>query len=99
MLLLVACGLLTSGVAVTSILRHSLFERIDENLMEESAGWAQELPEDIPTDSGPNPARPPSNYFVQTIDENGNYWVAVNDSRALPALPDDGDVGPVPVPK
>lgn len=97
MLLLVACGLLASGIAVTSILRHSLFERVDQNLMEEAAGWAHEMPEEIPTDSGPNPARPPSNYFVQTIDARGNYWMAVNDGRALPALPDDGDVGPVPV--
>ena len=34
MLVLVAGGLLTSGVAVTSILRHSLINRVDQSLAE-----------------------------------------------------------------
>ena len=97
MLLLVACGLLASGIAVTSILRHSLLDRADQNLMEASAGWAQEPPEDLPSDRGPNPARPPSNFYVQAVDQHGNIWSAINDGKAQPALPANDDVGPVPV--
>jgi len=97
MLLLVACGLLASGVAVTSILRHSLLSRVDQSLVEASTGWAQEPREELPRDRGPNPARPPSNFYVQGIDPRGNVWMAINDRKAQPALPDSEDVGPVPV--
>jgi two-component system OmpR family sensor kinase len=45
----------------------------------------------------PNPARPPSNFYVRGIDSDGRIWMAVNDREAEPALPDDNDVGPVPV--
>ena len=40
-LVLVACGLLVSGIAVTSILRHSLISRIDSTLLDASRSWAQ----------------------------------------------------------
>ncbi|MCW2519949.1 MAG: ATP-binding protein, partial [Mycobacterium sp.] len=40
-LVLVACGLLASGIAVTSIMRHSLINRVDETLLDASRGWAQ----------------------------------------------------------
>lgn len=36
MLVLAACGLLASGVAVTSILRHTLIGRLDESLIDAS---------------------------------------------------------------
>ncbi len=48
-------------------------------------------------DDGPNPTRPPSNFYVRGIDDDGRVWMAVNDRDAEPALPDDNDVGPVPV--
>jgi len=41
-LLLVACGLTASGIAVTSILRQHLIARVDQNLEEASRGWAQD---------------------------------------------------------
>lgn len=97
MLLLVACGLLASGIAVTSILRHSLMSRVDERLVDASTGWAQEPRQDVPADQGPNPARPPSNFYVQGFDARGDVWMAINDRKAQPALPDTNDVGPVPV--
>lgn len=97
MLVLVAGGLLTSGVAVTSILSHSLMNRVDESLIEASRTWAQEPREQLPPASGLNPERPPSNFFVQGLDPDGNQWMAINDRKAQPALPDDNDVGPVPV--
>ncbi|SON60594.1 hypothetical protein MSIMFI_02090 [Mycobacterium simulans] len=40
-LVLVLCGLLASGVAVTSILQHSLISRIDAALLDASRTWAQ----------------------------------------------------------
>ena len=97
-LVLVACGLLASGIAVTSILRHSLISRVDQTLLDASRGWAQaprRLPP-MPLD-GPNPARPPSNFYVRGIGPDGQIWMAVNDRAAEPALPADNDVGPVPV--
>jgi two-component system OmpR family sensor kinase len=97
-LVLVACGLLASGIAVTSILRHSLINRIDETLLDASRSWAQ-APRRMPTppSDGPNPARPPSSFYVRGIDSDGHVWMAVNDREAEPSLPADNDVGPEPV--
>src|SRR5215469_414013 len=97
-LLLAACGLLASGIAVTSILRHSLINRVDQTLLDASRSWAQaprRMP--MPPDEGPNPARPPSNFYVRGVDADGHIWMAVNDRDAEPALPDDNDVGSAPV--
>jgi two-component system, OmpR family, sensor kinase len=97
-LVLVACGLLASGIAVTSILRHSLTNRVDQTLLDASRSWAQ-APRRLPAPpiEGPNPARPPTDFYVRGIDPNGRIWMAVNDRAAEPLLPDDNDVGPVPV--
>ena len=97
-LVLVACGLLASGVAVTSILQHSLMGRIDQTLLDASRGWAQ-APRRMPSPpmEDPNPARPPSNFYVRGIGPDGRVWMAVNDREAEPALPADNDVGPTPV--
>ena len=97
-LVLVACGLLASGIAVTSILRHSLANRVDQQLLDASRSWAQaprRMP--MPPIEGPNPARPPTNFYVRGIDPDGRVWMAVNDRAAEPLLPADNDVGPVPV--
>ncbi|MFI5510056.1 sensor histidine kinase [Mycobacterium sp. NPDC051804] len=97
-LVLVACGLLAADVAVTSILRHTLSNRVDQELLDASRSWAQ-APRHLPAlpMEGPNPARPPSNFYVRGIGPDGNVWMAVNDRDAEPALPEDNDVGPVPV--
>ncbi|GJF09092.1 two-component sensor histidine kinase [Mycolicibacterium cyprinidarum] len=96
-LVLVACGLLASGVAVTTILQHSLMNRVDDTLLDASRGWAQ-VPRRLPTTiEDPNPARPPSDFYVRGIDPDGHVWLAVNDRVAEPALPDDNDLGPQPV--
>src|SRR5215472_4334872 len=97
-LVLVACGLLASGIAVTTILRHDLTNRVDQTLLDASRGWAQaprRMP--MPPIEGPNPARPPSDFYVRGIDPDGRIWMAVNDRAAEPALPANNDVGPVPV--
>ena len=97
MLLLVGCGLLASGIAVTSALRHDLVSRVDQTLIDASNSWAQAPRRMPPPDEGPNPARPPSDFYVRGVDANGNLWIAVNDRDAEPGLPDDNDVGPNPV--
>jgi two-component system OmpR family sensor kinase len=97
-LVLVAFGLLASGIAVTSILRHSLTNRVDETLLDASRSWAQ-APRRMPTPplEGPNPARPPSDFYVRGVDADGRIWMAVNDRAAEPELPANNDVGPEPV--
>ena len=97
MLLLVTCGLVASGIAVTSILRHTLLGRVDQSLFDASTGWAQEPREMLPTLQSPNPARPPSNFYVQGVDPLGNVWMVINDRKAQPALPENDDLGPIPV--
>jgi two-component system OmpR family sensor kinase len=97
-LLLVACGLVTSGVAVTSILRHSQISRIDSTLLEASRSWAQApRRESAPPYEGPDPGRPPSKFYVRGIGSDGTTFTAINDRNAEPALPPDNDVGPSPV--
>jgi two-component system OmpR family sensor kinase len=97
-LVLVACGLAVSGVAVTSILRHSLLNRADQTLLDASRSWVQaprrisQLPYE-----GPNADRPPSKFYVRVIGLDGRSWQAINDSHAEPALPANNDVGPDPV--
>src|SRR6516162_2466965 len=97
-LLLVTCGLVASGVAVTSILRHSLVSRIDQTLLDASRSWAQApRRQAAPPYEGPDPGRPPSKYYVHGIGSDGTPYTAINDRNAEPALPPNNDVGSVPV--
>jgi two-component system, OmpR family, sensor kinase len=96
-LLLVTCGLVASGIAVTSILRHSLISRIDQTLLEASRGWAlAPRRQSAPPYLGPDPGRPPSKFYVRGIGTDGSPFTAINDRNAEPALPADNDVGPNP---
>src|ERR1700759_560027 len=96
-LILVACGLATSGIAVTSILRHSLISRIDSTLLEASRSWAQApRRQAAPAYEGPDPGRPPAKFYVRGVGVDGTAFTAINDRNAEPALPPDNDVGPYP---
>ncbi|OBH52145.1 two-component sensor histidine kinase [Mycobacterium sp. E2479] len=96
-LALVACGLAVSGIAVTSILRHSLVGRIDSTLLDASRGWAQApRRQSPPAFNGPDPGRPPSKFYVRGVSTDGTPFTAINDRNAEPALPPDNDVGPNP---
>jgi two-component system, OmpR family, sensor kinase len=96
-LLLAACGLTASGIAVTSILRHSLIKRVDQTLQEGSRrSWAQAPLGTSPVRRGPTLERPPSNFYLRAISPDGRTWTVVNDSNAQPALPENNDVGPKP---
>jgi two-component system, OmpR family, sensor kinase len=96
-LALVACGLAASGIAVTSILRHSQISRIDSNLLEASRSWASAPRRQtaLPYE-GPDPARPPSKFYVRGLTTDGTPFTAINDRNAEPALPANNDVGPNP---
>ena len=97
-LALVGCGLVTSGIAVTSILRHSLVSRIDSTLLEASRSWAQApRRQSAPPYEGPDPGRPPSKFYVRGIGSDGTTFTAINDRNSEPALPPDNDVGLNPV--
>ncbi|WP_459966700.1 sensor histidine kinase [Mycobacterium sp. MUNTM1] len=96
-LALVACGLAVSGIAVTSILRHSLVSRIDSTLLDASRGWAQApRRQSGPPYEGPDPGRPPSKFYVRGVSIDGTPFTAINDRNAEPALPANNDVGPNP---
>jgi two-component system OmpR family sensor kinase len=94
---LVTCGLAASGIAVTSILRHSLISRIDQTLFDASRGWAQApRRQSAPPYEGPDPGRPPSKFYVRGVGTDGTPFTAINDRNSEPALPPDSDVGPNP---
>jgi two-component system OmpR family sensor kinase len=96
-LLLAACGLTASGIAVTSILRHSLIKRVDQTLQEGSRrGWAQAPLGTSPVRRGPTLEGPPSHFYLRAISPDGRTWTVINDSNAQPALPENNDVGPKP---
>ena len=96
-LVLVALGLLASGIAVTTILRQDSINRVDQTLIDASNSWAQAPRRSLPAVSEvPNPGRPPSNFYVRGIGADGKVWIAVNDRDAEPDLPDDNDVGSEP---
>ena len=96
-LVLVFCGLLVQGMAVTSIMRDRLVARIDATLLDASRGWAQAPRRALPpSHKEPNPGRPPSNFYVRDVDPDGRTWTVVNDQNAEPALPANNDVGPEP---
>ncbi|MDT5224852.1 MAG: two-component system, OmpR family, sensor kinase [Mycobacterium sp.] len=96
-LVLVMCGLLASGVAVTSILRHSLISRIDSTLMDATRTWAQApRKHTLSNGEGPDPTRPPSKFYVRAISPDGHILTAINDRNAEPALPANNDVGSNP---
>jgi two-component system OmpR family sensor kinase len=79
LLLLVGLGLLASGVAVTSSLETSLMRRLDSQLIEASRGWAQPDARPLPPVDEPNPGRPPSNFFVRSVANDGTVRGPIND--------------------
>src|SRR6201996_3541064 len=95
-LLLVACGLAASGIAVTSILRQHLIARADLTLEEASRGWAQAPKGALKIPHGANLDRPPSNFYVRSLTADGRGTTIINDRHAEPVLPPNNDVGPNP---
>ncbi|WP_174565490.1 sensor histidine kinase [Rhodococcoides yunnanense] len=69
LLVLVAAGLLASGVAVTSALESSLVQRLDRSLIDASHGWAEPKNGALPP---PNESRrPPTDFYVKSVKASG----------------------------
>ncbi|WP_308115585.1 MULTISPECIES: HAMP domain-containing sensor histidine kinase [unclassified Rhodococcus (in: high G+C Gram-positive bacteria)] len=81
LLLLVALGLVGSGVAVTSALQNTLTQRVDEQLMEAASGWARPRGERFlgPPPEEANPQRPPTAFYVRSVAADGTVRTPVND--------------------
>ncbi|KNA92437.1 MULTISPECIES: sensor histidine kinase [Gordonia] len=97
--LLMAVGLLVSGIAVTSAMKSDLMSRTDAGLVSAVDTWAK--PRIHVSDSPgppPGPRRPPSPYFVENTLSNGTVISSndFDDEPATSALP-QGDDGPVTV--
>jgi two-component system, OmpR family, sensor kinase len=95
-LVLAACGLAVSGVAVEAILRNSQIHRVDRNLLDASRGWALATRSTSPGLHLPTADRPPSNYYIRSTTPDGRTWSVANDTRPEPAIPANNDVGPAP---
>lgn len=101
--LLVAIGLLASGVAVTSSMRQDLISRADDGLENAVRTWAE--PRGFLGDGPgpPGPRRPPSPYYVESVVYGpggvsaDNVYNQFDDAPDLDGLTGD-NAGPVTVP-
>ena len=97
--LLVAVGLLVSGIAVTSAMKSDLMSRTDAGLATAVDSWAKPKMR-ISESPGPppGPRRPPSPYFVQSTLYDGSVISSndFDDQPAISTLP-AGDYGPATV--
>lgn len=87
---LVGFGLLVSGIAVTSLMRNVLIERIDRQLYDAAHSWAApgaQRPEPLPTVRGRE--RPPHLYWVQVADTDGQLTLNLPAGAQQPDLPAD----------
>nr|WP_280424550.1 HAMP domain-containing sensor histidine kinase [Nocardia carnea] len=86
---LAAVGLLASGVAVTSALRTTLIDRVDQQLDEAAHSWARpggRPPVLLPGEPGKE--RPPVKFYTRVQDTDGRMFLQ-DDRNGAPALPDD----------
>ncbi|MEV0464442.1 HAMP domain-containing sensor histidine kinase [Nocardia tengchongensis] len=87
---LAGLGLLASGIAVTSLMRNVLVERIDRQLSDAAHSWAApgaQRPEPLPTVRGRE--RPPHLYWVQVRDPAGQPTLILTAGVQEPEVPDD----------
>lgn len=96
-LVLVALGLVASGIAVTTTMQRTMMNRADRELIDAANGWANRPPPPPPAFETTR-HRPPSLFFIRTTDDRGRVVIMLNDrARADPDLPFDNDVGGRPV--
>ncbi|GGF08951.1 sensor histidine kinase [Williamsia phyllosphaerae] len=105
MLVLVALGLLVSGVSVTSAMQNRLIERTDNGLKGAAEGWARPREGDDKGPFSPNAGgqsgsptverRPPSPYYVVLFRSDGSTFT-INDVGGSPDLSDVDRLGPDP---
>jgi two-component system, OmpR family, sensor kinase len=95
LLALVALGLLASGVATTTYMGDYLTHRTDAQLIEASGPFLRraDLPSFVGQDTSRGP-RPPSQYYVATLDAQGNIVTVLdNPGTTTDAQPDLTAVG------
>ncbi|BDB62274.1 sensor histidine kinase [Rhodococcus sp. RDE2] len=98
LVLLAGIGLLASGVAVTSALQNSLLSRVDRDLEEAARTWARpDKPPPTPPLDTPTSRRPPSPFYVQVVDADGQVLFVVNDESTAPDVPEEPTGRPVTV--
>ncbi|MCD5422575.1 HAMP domain-containing histidine kinase [Rhodococcus pyridinivorans] len=98
LVLLAGIGLLASGVAVTSALQNSLLSRVDRDLEEAARTWARlDKPPPTPPLDTPTSRRPPSPFYVQVVDADGQVLFVVNDESTAPDVPEESTDRPVTV--
>lgn len=96
-LVLVALGLVASGIAVTTTMQRTMMNRADRELIDAANGWANRPPPPPPAFETTR-HRPPSLFFIRTTDDRGRVVIMLNDRAwADPDLPFDNDVGGRPV--
>lgn len=87
-MVLVAVGLLVSGISVTSAMRSDMLSRTDQGLKSAIETWAK--PRNPETDSGTRPPigprRPPSSFFVMTTLTSGQVISNASDFSDSPDL-------------
>ncbi|MBF6349645.1 HAMP domain-containing histidine kinase [Nocardia flavorosea] len=86
---LATVGLLASGVAVTSALRSTLIDRVDQQLEEAADSWARpggRPPVSLPGEPGKE--RPPVKFYTRVQDTDGRLFLQ-DDRNGAPELPGD----------
>ncbi len=86
---LAAVGLLASGAAVTSALRSTLIDRVDQQLEEAAHSWARpggRPPVLLPGEPGKE--RPPVKFYTRVQDTGGRLFLQ-DDRNGGPDLPED----------
>ncbi|NDK89239.1 HAMP domain-containing histidine kinase [Gordonia desulfuricans] len=98
-LVLVAVGLLVSGIAVTSAMRQNLTDRTDQGLVSAVDTWAKPRIPESGAQPGPpiGPRRPPSSYFVQITADDGMVITNSSDFTDQPDLSGLGDGSAEPI--
>ena len=93
LVLLVAAGLVASGIAVTSSLERSLVDRVDKSLLDASRGWAEPRNRYLPPP--PDVRRPPTDFYVKSVDPDGGVIFEETAGSDIPDI--DGLDAPSPV--
>ncbi len=94
MVVVLAVGLLVSGVSVTSAMKNRLVDRTDNGLVAAAEGWARPRG-DFRIGPPQDERRPPSPYWVRVTRSDGDAFT-VNDVGGEPAVGDLSRIGPNP---
>ncbi|WP_330183655.1 HAMP domain-containing histidine kinase [Nocardia sp. NBC_01503] len=96
---LAGIGLLVSGIAVTTLMRDVLIDRIDRQLSEAAHSWAApgaRRPETLPAPPA-GKERPADLLYVQVLDSNGQLTLHLDVGTGQPDVPDDLGRHPITV--